>query len=950
MNGIRDGATEDFSFGPFHLSVARRLLAKDGNPVDLGARALDLLVALAREPNVIVSKKDLISRVWPDVIVDEGSLRFHMTGLRKALGDGQDGARYITTVAGRGYCFVAPISQPNRSPEDVAGSDFRHAILPTRLDRMVGRDQDVVRLSEKVMASRMVNIVGVGGVGKTTVATAVAHHLAPTFNGAVLFADYGMLSDPALVAAGIASMLGLPVGSNDVRPSLIAYLRDKQIMLVLDTCEHLIEAIADLAAAIIEAAPKVYLLATSREALRIEAETVYRLDTLTCPPDDPELSAEALRSFPALQLFIERAAASGASLALDEQDTRIAASICRKLDGMALALELTARRVESYGLAQTAKLLDQHLTLGWAGSRTAPPRQKTLQATLDWSYGLLAEVERTVLRRLAVFVGDFTLDAALEVVSSSDIAPAAIFDAIDNLVAKSLLATHPVGSMMRYRLLDTTRAYAQQSQMDEDRIGLNARHAAYYNRWLEQFGPDWPTMSAGSDRLPYFVSINNVRAALEWAFGEKGDLAVGISLAAAAVSVFQMMSLFPECKRWSERALLAMDEASKGSVEEMHLQAGLGISQMYLQGGRETSQIALGRALHIAEERGGAVDQLRILGPLHMFSLRVGDFNAAVDYARRCSLLAVSVGDAATIELGHFFLGNSLHFTGDLVNARAELEAALRSEPRQRRTPASYVGFEGKHLAGGILARNLWLQGYPEQAEIQARRAISDAAKLDHSLTLCIALLGGIAVFLWRDDVPSAEEHIDWLVSRAGLHFLSPYVTVARGFEGEIAIRRGEVALGIDTLRRCIEKLHTSTYEVFTTMLQLSLVKGLALAGEHDEGIARINATIELVERDGDRCYLPELLRVKAGLLSVAGYVEDTEACLMSSLKIGRRMGACSWELRAATDLATLWSENGQQQNAWSLLNTVYERFDEGLDTADLLKARVLLQSSRRAN
>lgn len=943
MNSVGNAKADNLSFGPFHLSIGRRLLARDGVPVDLGARAFDLLVALTLAPNVVVSKQDLISRVWPDVIVDEGSLRFHMTGLRKALGDGRDGARYITTVAGRGYCFVAAISRSIPPLQDGAASDFRHALLPGRLDRMVGREQDILTLSEKLMTSRMVTIVGVGGVGKTTVATAVAHHLSPSFSGAVLFADYGMLSDPGLVPAGIASMLGLSVGSNDVRPSLIAYLRDKQIMMVLDTCEHLIDAIADLVTTIIEAAPNVFLLATSREALRIEAESVFRLDSLACPPDDPEISTEEILAYPATKLFVERAAASGATLELDDQDARVVASICRKLDGMALALELAARRVESYGLHQTARLLDQHLTLGWAGSRTAPPRQKTLQATLDWSFGLLTDVERKVLRRLAVFVGDFTLDAALEVLSGSDIASSTVFDAIDNLVAKSLLATHPLGATMRYRLLDTTRAYALQCQTVEDRVGLNARHATYYQRWLEQFGPDWPTLSTGPERLPYFVSINNVRAALEWAFGEQGDVAVGIRLAAAAVSVFQVMSLFPECQRWSQRALLELNGEFKRSAEEMHLQAGYGISQMYMQGGRETPQIALSRALSIAEERGNGIDQLRILGPLHMFNMRVGDFNAALEYARRCSSIASTVDDPATVGLGHFFLGNSLHFTGDLGNARIELEAATRSDPQPSRTPASYVGFEGKHLAGGILARNLWLQGFPDQADMRARKTISDAAKLDHSLTLCIALLGGIAVFLWRDDVPSAEEHIEWLVSRAGLSSLSPYVSVARGFEGELAIRRGDVKLGIDTLRRCIEKLHASTYEVFTTMLELSLVKGLVVNGDYGEGLSRINKTIELVERNGDLCYWPELRRVKAGLLQLMKSSDEAERCLVSSINKSTEMGANAWKLRAATDLAALCIADDRLRDARLLLLPVIEQFDEGLDTADVIAANALL-------
>ena len=299
-------------------------------------------------------------------------------------------------------------------------ANFPHANLPSRLSRMVGREEDVLRLSAQLTASRIVSIVGAGGIGKTTVAIAVGHHLSAAFDGAALFVDFGMLSDPNLVAPGVASMLGLAVGSDDVRPSLMAYLRDKRILLILDTCEHLIDAVATLAAGIIEAAPQVHILTTSREALRIEGNASTSWMPLACPPDDPEITAAAVLSFPATQLFIERAAASGVSLDIGDADARIVASICRKLDGVALALELAARRVETCGLPQTAALLDQHLTLGWLGSRTAPPRQKTLQATLDWSFGLLTEPERMVLRRLAVFVGHFTLDAALEVVTSDD--------------------------------------------------------------------------------------------------------------------------------------------------------------------------------------------------------------------------------------------------------------------------------------------------------------------------------------------------------------------------------------------------------------------------------------------------------------------------------------------------------------------------------------------------
>ncbi len=450
---------------------------------------------------------------------------------------------------------------------------------------MVGRDDDVLKLSARLTAARFVSIVGVGGVGKTTVAVAVGHHLVDAFTGAVLFVDLGMLSDPALVATTVASMLGLAVQSDDATPSLIAYLRDKRMLLILDTCEHLIEAVAALAAKIFMAAPQVHILATSRETLRVEGEHVYRLDPLACPPDDAGLTAAATRAFPATQLFVERALASGARLDLSDAEAAIVVAICRKLDGVALAIELAARRVEAYGLQQTAALLDQRLTLLWLGPRTAPSRQRTLQATLDWSYGLLSELERIVLRRLAVFVGHFTLDAALAVVTSATVDQASVFDAIDSLVAKSMVATRPIGAMMRYRLLDTTRAYVIESKVDDADLGdLAVRHAAYYRRWLEQSGTDWQTLSTGTERSPYFAALNNVRAALEWCFGANGNVEVGIRLAAAAAPVFLAMSLLPECHRWSERAILALDDDSRGEAEEMHLQAALGTSLMHIRG------------------------------------------------------------------------------------------------------------------------------------------------------------------------------------------------------------------------------------------------------------------------------------------------------------------------------------------------------------------------------
>jgi predicted ATPase/DNA-binding winged helix-turn-helix (wHTH) protein len=955
MTKPAEQARDVVSFGPFKLVASERLLTKDGVPVEVGARTLDALIALVSRPNEVVSKGDLLARVWPDVTVEESSLRFHIAALRKALGDGKDGARYITTAAGRGYCFVAPVARSNESADlhPPLTVSFSHANLPSRLRRMVGRDDDVLRLSAQLTASRFVTIVGVGGVGKTTVAVAVGHHLIEAFAGATLFVDLGMLSDPALVGTAVASMLGLSVQSDDPTPNLIAFLRDRRILLILDTCEHLIEAVASLAARIFTEAPQVHILATSREALQVEGEHVYRLDVLAYPPDDRVLTAADAQAFPAIQLFMERALASGARFDLGDAEAAIVVGICRKLDGVALAVELAARRVEAYGLQQTAALLDQRLTLLWVGPRTAPPRQKTLQATLDWSYGLLSELERVVLRRLAVFVGHFTLDAALAVVTSSTVDHGGVFAAIDSLVSKSMVATRPVGAMMRYRLLDTTRAYALETSIDDAEFAdLAVRHAAYYRRWLEQSGTEWPSLSTGAERAPHFAALNNVRAALEWCFGATGNIQVGVGLVVAAGPVFLAMSLLPECHRWSERAAVALGDGARPGLEQMRLQANLGVSLMFMRGGRDAAHSALTRSFAIAEDQGGAVDQLRLFGPLNMFHLRKGDFKIALDYAQRCSALARTMDDSVAAELAHSILGISLHLAGDLGGARAELEGAVRRGPGARRTTTIYLGFEGRHLAGAILARTLWLQGHPAEAAARAHETVKDAATIEHSLTLAIALIWAISIFLWSGDLETAEAHIDRLVSLSESNSLAPYLAVGHGFRAEAAIRRGDAQSGVESLQSHLEKLHAMPYELLSTSLKIALVQGLATLGRMAEAMGLIDETILSVSVNGDACYAPELLRVKGGLLLSMPEPSrsDAETCFVRSLELSRRQGARAWELRAALDLATLWAHEERIKSARALLQPVFDRFEEGSNTADLRAAERLLATLDQPN
>ena len=412
----RAAARTAATFGPFKLSPAERLLLKGDEPVAVGGRAFDILSKLVEHAGDVVSKQEILQSAWPGVLVEDGALRVQIAHLRRMIGDGQDGIRYIASVSGRGYCFVAPVRRSwtdrDHSPANSIAAASSRSKLPARRPYMVGRDETVRALVSLLESRRFVSIVGPGGIGKTTVALATAHAIADDFEGAVFFVDLGALTDPSLVVPTIASEVGCIIQASDPASTLTTFLEDKRLCLVLDSCEHVIDTVAAIAARLFDRAPLVSLMTTTREALRVTGENVYSLLPLDGPSDDPNISVDQVLASPAVQLFMHRAAASGYGLELTDADARIVADICRRLDGIALAIEIAASRVGAHGVRGMAELLDNQSKLLWQGVRNATPRHKTLQAMLDWSYNLLSVSEQKTLRHLAVFVGSFTLEAA----------------------------------------------------------------------------------------------------------------------------------------------------------------------------------------------------------------------------------------------------------------------------------------------------------------------------------------------------------------------------------------------------------------------------------------------------------------------------------------------------------------------------------------------------------
>jgi predicted ATPase/DNA-binding winged helix-turn-helix (wHTH) protein len=628
---------EIFAFGSFRLIPAQRLLLEDGKPLRLGSRALDILVTLVESAGETILKNDLVARTWPDAVVDEGALRVHVAALRKALGDDRAARRYIASNPGRGYTFVAPVRR--EQPQETAAPPNRPGLgsnLPAQLTRVIGRTEIISTVVARAVQQRFLTIVGPGGIGKTTVAIAAAEALNASYSDGVRFVGLASLQDPALVPGAISAAVGSTPGVGDPLSSLVAWLRDKRALIILDNCEHVINAAAAAAEAMLKAAPQVAILATSREPLRAEGEWLLRLRSLEVPPEGSGLTAAETLSFPAVELFSERATAVLGDIGLADADIPAALEICRRLDGVPLAIELAAAQVDVFGVRGLAARFDDRLAVLTKGRRTALPRQQTLRATIDWSYELLPESERRLLCRLAVFPAGFTIEAAAAVMRESGDAPMVVGEGIASLVAKSLVSRDGSTPSGRWRLLETIRTYALEKLVESGEVGVAARrHAEFFRDLIVPAGTNEVLRLASNDVARYGREIDNVRAAIDWSFSCGGEAAIGVFLTAAYAPVWLHLSLVVECRERAERAVQILAPGfNLGAPLERRLHIALAVALILTMGPVDRTRAVVAKARELAESVDDVEAQLRMLWAQWSVEFTTGN---AVRPKRQCS-------------------------------------------------------------------------------------------------------------------------------------------------------------------------------------------------------------------------------------------------------------------------------------------------------------------------
>jgi predicted ATPase/DNA-binding winged helix-turn-helix (wHTH) protein len=945
----------EFLFGRYHLIPDRRALLVDGNEIPVRSRPFDILVTLVEGRDRTVSKDELLERVWGGRIVEEGNLTVYIAGLRKLLGTG-----FIATLPGRGYRFVAPVEEvvvPPTSARQANVGAVRHepekpsTNLPAPVSQLIGRDAELAEVKSLLDAHRLVTLIGPGGIGKTRLALEVARRLLPQCPDGVWLVDLSALSDGSLVLTAVASVLGIAATERGTMLDRIATaLRSRGLLLILDNCEHLLSPSASVAETVTRAGGGMRVLATSREPLKVEGEWLYHVPPLSIPAEEVRDTNEIL-NHSAVELFMSRIAAAGPHFRDCGPNVEVVGSICRRLDGIPLAIELAAARAATLGIDVMSARLDDRFRLLTDGRRTALPRHQTLRATIDWSYELLTDLERAVLRRLGVFVGSFGLDAAVRVAALDEVPAADLTDVIGNLVAKSLIAVETGDETTRYRLLETTRAYALEKMAESGETNLVARRHAEFYRKL--FSPSEEELKPTIQRINFYHrEIDNVRTALDWAFSPGGDAMIGVVLTAAYAPVWLYLSLLSECRERAERALNSLGLSSDLSNHlRIQLHTTLEVALVYTTGLVERSATMLNKGLEIAESRDDVDAQLQVLWALWIYRFNNGEIRAARDLAEQFLRTARRTENPVDIACGDRLLGSTMHYVGDQSKARSCLYRVVDLDISSSQRHLIWFHYDHGVMVRARLARVLLMKGLVDQAEKTGQTALDAAQRINHKLSICFALGETVCpLALMVGDLTTAEQALKKLVDIATRHNFSFWTRLANCLEGSLLVRRGKMMDGISLLRAGLDAFIRTGQRLYVSGFIADLAQGLAESGHAEEADMIIDDALSRSDADGVRWHVPELLRVKGELmpLSLNGeFMAAAERCFVGAIEEASRQGALFWELRASLSLATLRIREGRREDAQQLLAPVYGQFTEGFETPDLIAARKIVESCK---
>jgi non-specific serine/threonine protein kinase len=935
--------------GECEIDLVRRELRVLGAAVPVGGRAFEVIEVLAHSAGEIVSKNELMDRIWPGATVTDNTLHVHAMAVRKALGPYRN---LLKTESGRGLRLLGDwtvsrdeATRPAAGPERIRiDGESPLTNFPVPLTRLVGRRTAVARLRDLMSAYRLVTLTGPGGIGKTSLALKVARDVVGDFADGGWLVELASLSDPALVPAAVADALRLPAGPTGMTPETIARaVGDKTLLLVLDNCEHLIEAVAILAETLLAHCPRVTILATSREILRIQGEYVHRVSPLEVPAAGQD-GADHILKHSAVELFITRTNALGAGLPARAGELRSVGAICRHLDGIPLAIEFAAAHASTTGIPTVLAHLHDRFVLLTNGRRTALPRHRTLRAVLNWSYELLPEAEQILLRHLAIFSGGFTAEAAGAVLNDGAGGPGSVIGGIGNLASKSLV-TLDRDTASRWHLLETTRVYGLEKLEGRGETMQAARRQAEFCLALfAPFGTAGQIPAALADLARYRVEVDNLRAALNWAFSPGGDAVLGVRLAATAADFWAAASLVPEACERAGKALAQIGDAA-GTRYEMVLQCSFGTSLLFTRGMSDDARTALRRALTLALEFSDFDYQQRAMHHLWLFLIRTSALDDALALARQFKD-AAGYGDVQSRAVVDFRLGVTQIYQAAHIEAIECLQRAIDRYPIESRNRDMFrFTRDLPVIAAGQIAVSLLSRGLLDSALRSAMQVVEQARALGFPAVIGVSpAWAGAHVFLSLGELETADRYGEELLNDAALHGLRPSYATGYCVRGSVAAKRGDPRAGVDLLRRGLTEMRESSYQLYYPLFLIELATALGALGRIDDGLAEIAIALRFAEETGNRWYVPETLRIESHLFALRDPGDPAaEDCLHRGIEVARAQGALFWELRLAASLARLRVTQDRGGEARQVLAPVYDRFTEGFATPDLLAAKAFL-------
>ncbi|WP_321965416.1 ATP-binding protein [Paraburkholderia sp. J7] len=849
--------------GPLRVSIEDGSVFRAGQRCPISSRAFAVLEALIAARGSVVSKDALLNHAWPKTIVEENNLQVQIVTLRRALGDARD---LLQTVPGRGYLLLPqPQAAPRQSKVYSLGLPF--------VDTLFGRSAAVEELLHLFESNQVVTLTGAGGIGKTSLAIEVCRDTGDLFFCIRYISLAAIQNEHQLREAILSIFADVVKGTAISVEEMSKSLRQSQCLVILDNCEHLIESAAYIAQTITAGNPGVRVLATSREALRIAAETVFPLQTLTCPSltadNDETLESDAVK------LFLHRLRRLSADFDLNETTVPAIGEICRRLDGIPLAIELAAARAATLGLDTVRAHLDDRFAILTGGSRDALPRHQTLRAVFEWSYRLLAKNEQLLFRQAGVFADGFTLEAIAAIMEQHGISTVSTAQTLAGLVAKSLLYVDRQNAR-RFRQLESSRAYSRTLLDQHGETAAAARaHATYFRDFFES-GPYKDEQIRIEDAHDVIsAEIGNMRAAMSWAFGPSGNPDLGIDLAGTAVPMLYELPRLEECEYWSSIAIEALRCANANPRlpdTRLRILTAYAAALVYTEGPGPSVATAWQEVLELAKAANDHGLQLRAIWGLWNLELYAGRPASALVQALRFRRAAQKFGSPLQVALSRRVIGMTLHYAGRHAEAREELLAALAAPAIQEvRWSTAGVRTDMVTATHALLARIQWFLG-DVSGSLQKIEAAEDTARATgHEITLAYVLMEAtIPLAILHRNANSlmlAVENLENECRKAGLRAwlacCDAFEWIARAMDSRLAPE------ALSEMEGSIERLRLTGYLTPLPMVLGEFAKALHASGQHDRAFETVEAALEHCAEHGSWWYHSELhdLRVSIGSL-----------------------------------------------------------------------------------